>query len=255
MKIAIAQLTPRLGDKKYNLKRIEDAARVAASNLVVFPEMFTTGYMLSKKELNKLAEPIDNRTTQNLTEISKKFNCILVVGMPEKLNNKIFNTTAVIGPSGLITKYQKIHLFLKEKKIFSPGETGPTLFKWKDVQIGLGICYDYMFPEYWRKLALQGAQIFINPANFIFQYGFYMMRARAIENGVFSICVNRTGTERGQKFFGGSEIIDNRGNILYEAGDDEVVKVISINPKKSNNKRWNKYNNLFLDRRPEMYKT
>lgn len=254
MKIAIAQLTPRLGDKKYNLKKIKDAVCEAASDLVVFPEMTTTGYVLSKKELNNLAEPINGETTEELIKISKKFNCALVVGMPEKSNRKIFNTAVVIGQNRFIAKHQKTHLFLKEKLYFSPGETNPTLFKLQNTKIGLGICYDYMFPEYWRKLALQGAQIFINPANFVFQYGFYMMRARAIENGVFSICVNRTGAERGQNFFGESEISDNRGNVLYKADDSEVVKTIYINPQKSNNKRWNKYNDLFLDRRPEMYK-
>lgn len=253
MKIAIAQITPELGNKQKNLKKIKDAAYKAASDLVVFPEMATTGYMLTKQELKKLAETTEGETVSELKKIACENNCILVVGMPEKLNNKIFNTSVIIGPKGLITKHQKTHLFLKEKLYFSPGETNPTIFECQKVKIGIGICYDYMFPEYWRNLALRGAQIFINPANFVFQYGFYMMKARAIENGIFSICVNRVGKERGQKFFGGSEAVDNRGNIIYKAKDKEIVKTLTIDPKKSKDKRWNKYNDLFLDRRTDIY--
>jgi N-carbamoylputrescine amidase len=80
-----------------------------------------------------------------------------------------------------------------------------------------------------------------------------MMRARAIENGVFVFCVNRTGVERGNKFFGDSEAVDNRGNVLYKAGKNEVIKTITIDPENTKNKKWNEYNDLFLDRRPELY--
>ncbi len=142
---------------------------------------------------------------------------------------------------------------LREKKIFTPGNTKPLLFQCQGAKIGVGICYDYMFPEYWRYLALRGADIFCNLANFVFDYGFTLMRARALENGVFSVCVNRIGVERGQVFKGGSEIVDTRGNILIKAGERKSVKIIDIDYKKARSKKWNRYNDLLADRRPDIY--
>lgn len=152
-----------------------------------------------------------------------------------------------------MAKHQKTHLFLRENLYFSPGTTPPRLFEWNGVKIGLGVCYDYMFPEYWRVLGLGGADIFCNTANFVYEYGFKMMQARSIENGVFSICTNRTGAERGSLFNGGSEIVDPRGNILRRAGAGEESSVVEIDPLQARDKRWNPYNDLFKDRRPEMY--
>jgi predicted amidohydrolase len=137
---------------------------------------------------------------------------------------------------------------------FDAGTTKPKTFKWRGVRIGLGVCYDYMFPEFWRILALQKADLFCNTANFVFNYGFKMMQARSIENGVFSITVNRTGKERGQKFSGGSEIVDNKGNIFKKSGAKEEIFVFELDLLKSRNKKWNKYNDLIKDRRPRMYK-
>jgi len=80
-----------------------------------------------------------------------------------------------------------------------------------------------------------------------------MMRARSIENGVFSITVNRSGQERGQQFNGGSEIINNRGQILVKASQSEAIRIIDVDIKKSRNKKWNRYNDLFKDRRTDLY--
>jgi len=255
MKIGFIQFTPKLGNKNRNIEKINKFVSKTDASLLVLPEMCTTGYMFkNKSELLKFAEEIPNGSTvKKLIKIAKKNNCCLVFGMPEISKKKIFNTAVVVGPKGFITKYQKTHLFLKEKLLFNSGETKPTLFKWKNNKIGLGICYDYMFPEYWRKLALKKVNLFCNIANFVFDYGFKMMQARSIENGVFSITVNRVGKERGQIFKGKSEIVDNRGNILKKGGKKEEVCILDLNLSKAKNKKWNKYNDLMKDRRPEIY--
>ncbi len=255
MKIGFIQFAPRFGNKKTNLKKIRRLIASVGTDLLVFPEMCTTGYMVKNKmELRKLAEVIPNgQTIRELTQIAKENNSCLIVGMPEIYRGKIFSTAVVISPKGVIAKHQKSHLFLKEKFLFNKGETKPTLFKWKGINIGLGVCYDYMFPEYWRTLALKKADIFCNVANFVYDYGFTLMRSRSIENGVYSITVNRTGIERGQKFRGGSEIISNRGKIIKKSGRREEIYVVDLNLLKSRNKKWNKYNDLLEDRRLEMY--
>lgn len=255
MKIGFIQFAPKFGDKNRNIEKIKKFVSKTDASLLVFPEMCTTGYMFKNKlELLKFAEKIPNGpTVKKLIKIAKENKCCLIFGMPEISNKKIFNTAVVVGPKGFIVKHQKSHLFLKETILFNKGTTKPTLFKRKNTKIGLGICYDYMFPEYWRKLALEGVVLFCNTANFVFDYGFKMMQARSIENGVFSITVNRTGKERGQIFKGGSEIIDNKGNILVKEGNKEKTHVFDLDLSKAKNKKWNKYNDLIKDRRPEIY--
>jgi predicted amidohydrolase len=254
MKIGFIQFSPIFGDKEANVQKIKELITDLGADIIVLPEMCTTGYMVAdRKELKLLAESIDGNTVKSLSSIVKENDCCLIFGMPEIDGSKIFSSAVALGPDGALAKHQKSHLFLKETLLFDKGETKPTLFEWRSVKIGLGVCYDYMFPEYWRVLALKKADLFCNTANFVFDYGFKMMQARSIENGVFSITVNRTGEERGQKFCGGSEMIDNRGGVLFKANDSESAYVIEVNLKKSRNKKWNEYNNLFGDRRNDLY--
>ena len=173
MKVGFVQFKPEFGDKKANLDKIAALAKQERSDLLVFPEMCTTGYVVkSKIELKDLAEEIPSGpTATELVKIAKGVGSILIAGLPEIVGRKIYNSAVVVGPGGYIAKHQKSHLFLNESKYFSPGQTKPTIFKWQEFRIGLGICYDYMFPEYWRTLALQGADLFCNPANFVFDYG------------------------------------------------------------------------------------
>lgn len=255
MKVGFVQFKPEFGDKKANLDKIAALAKQERSDLLVFPEMCTTGYVVkSKIELKDLAEEIPSGpTATELVKIAKGVGSILIAGLPEIVGRKIYNSAVVVGPGGYIAKHQKSHLFLNESKYFSPGQTKPTIFKWQEFRIGLGICYDYMFPEYWRTLALQGADLFCNPANFVFDYGFKMMQARALENGVFSVCTNRIGEERGVEFRGGSEIVNNRGEVIKKASQQEELVIVDLDLKKSRDKRWNSDNDLLADRRPELY--
>lgn len=255
MRVGFIQFDPKFGDKEANLEKISQLASSVSADLLVLPEMCTTGYMVKdRKELALLAEVVpDSLTIERLQGIARQNKVCLIVGMPEIDGNKIFSTAVAVGPEGLIHKHQKSHLFLKEKILFDPGTTKIKTFQWQGATIGLGVCYDYMFPEFWRKLALEDADLFCNPANFVFDYGFKMMRARSIENGVFSITVNRIGEERGQGFNGGSEIVDNRGNMLKKSGNKEKCFVIDLDLSKSRNKKWNFYNHLIKDRRIDLY--
>lgn len=256
MKIGFLQFAPRFQDKAANLDKIRSLVAAArGAELLVLPEMCTTGYMIkSREELSELAENMDNSPTiRTLTEIAKAGDVCLIAGLPEIAGGKFFNTAVAVGPDGLAAKRQKAHLFLAEKKYFQPGGNGPEIFTWRGARIGLGVCYDYMFPEFWRKLALGGADLFCNIANFVYDYGFQAMRVRSLENGVFSITVNRSGTERGQKFRGGSELIDNRGQLIKKADSDEELYVYELDLTESANKRWNDYNDLLADRRTDLY--
>lgn len=255
MKIGLVQFAPLVGDSMSNLQKIDKLLSGVEADLFVLPEMGTTGYPTSShEELISKSESIDGNIVRVLTEIANKNNCCIIVGMPEIIGDSIYNTSVVVGPNGLIAKHQKSHLFMDEVEHFAPGTTQPTLFEWQGAKIGLGICYDYMFPEFWRKLGLAGANLFCNTANFVYDYGFQVMKVRSIENGVFSITVNRIGTDAGINYKGGSEIVDNKGNILFKASNsEEQVYVVDIDLKQSKNKVWNKINDLYKDRRLDLY--
>src|SRR3989338_9741979 len=108
MKIGFIQFDPKFGDKEANLRTIERLVANQEADLLVLPEMCTTGYMVSdRNELISIAEPIDGPTVEALVAIAKKNNLCLIVGMAESLNNKIFSTAIVLGPDGFITKAQK----------------------------------------------------------------------------------------------------------------------------------------------------
>lgn len=255
MKIGYIQYSPIVGDKDKNLETIKRLIKNNSGDIFVLPEMGTTGYTTNtKEELLRNAEPQDGFLVQELTKIAKENDTCLIVGMPEMIDGKVYNTSVVIGPDGLITKHQKSHLFMEEIGVFEPGQTKPTLFEWRGAKIGLGVCYDYMFPEFWRVLGLGGADLFVNTANFYFDYGFRVMQVRSIENGVFSITSNRTGTEDNFTYKGGSEIVDNTGKVIAKASEkEEEVCVVEVDLTLSRSKQWNKYNNLFGDRREDLY--
>lgn len=111
-----------------------------------------------------------------------------------------------------------------------------------------------MFPEAWRTLALNGADIFCNTANLVYPYCLKAMEVRSMENGVYSIVANRIGIERGNKFFGNSKIIDVRGDMIKQSSSEgEEVNIVEVDIEKARNKQWNPFNDLFKNRRTDLY--
>ena len=140
--------------------------------------------------------------------------------------------------------------------MFKPGDLGFNVFETPIGKIGLLICFDYMFPEATRILALKGADIVCYPMNLVSPPPKVMtaVRTRALENGVFTIAVNRTGEERGHVYRGGSEIVDPRMKVLATAGNKEEVKVVEVDITRARDKMYSENNDLIKDRRPEFYK-
>jgi 5-aminopentanamidase len=261
MKAGFYQFNPVFGKKEENLKKVLSAITDADADLLVLPEFFATGYrFVSQEEVSGLSEPIPNGdTTERLSDLSRQKGIYLVAGLPERDGDRFFNSAVLSGPDGFIGVYRKTHLFFEEKLYFSPGDTGFKVWDTKVGRIGIMICFDWFFPEAMRALALMGADIIAHPSNLVLPYCPAAMPVRCLENRVFAVTANRVGEENrkaGQslRFIGQSQITSPEGKILIRAPEnDEALLIAEINPETARNKNLNPLNNIFDDRRPEMY--
>lgn len=260
MKVGVLQFSPEFGAKEKNLTRVETLLHNADADLIVLPELFTTGYLfLSSEELKGFAEPIPGETTRRLGVVAKNNNFSIVAGIAERASGRCYNSAVLVRPDGSFQVYRKAHLFRDEKFIFAAGDGPLVVFDVRGAKIGMLICFDYIFPEATRTLVLKGAQIICHPANLVLPvYGQEVPRTRAIENRVFFVTANRFGgEERGDKkinFTGESQVVNPKGEVLFRAAPaGEVLKIIEIDPAEADNKKVTELNDLLLDRRTDLY--
>ncbi len=262
MKLGIFQFSPIWGNKEQNLRKIEDTiASYSGIDLWVLPELCTTGYQFSSKDdIKELAEifPL-GESSKILLKLSSDIQSAIVVGVMERADNKFFNSAAVFDKGEFIGIYRKVHLFYEEKKWFSPGTETPPVFGINEVKVGVMICFDWIFPEMVRTLALHGAQIIAHPANLVLPYCQNAMITRSIENRVFTATANRIGTEKikGKQpltFTGKSQVTDPKGKRIGNLSENEEdVLIVSINPEEALNKMITPYNDVLRDRHPSIY--
>ena len=262
MRVGFLQFNPVFGETRGNVERVIQMVGAQSVDLVVLPELFSTGYQfISMQEVRELSEEVPSGyTARKLQKLSKEKSVFIVAGIAERDGDSIYNSAVVTGPEGFMGIYRKTHLFFEEKLWFSPGDTGFRVWKTPFGNIGVMICFDWYFPESARTLALKGADIIAHPSNLVLPHCPDAMRTRCLENRVFSVTANRTGSEqRGGKdplaFIGMSEIVTPSGNILYRAsGDKEEFGFAEIDPQEAGNKNLNPFNNLFDDRREKYYR-
>lgn len=257
MKIAVAQNAPVFGRVRENV----DAALASLSaagdfDVAVLPELFSTGYFFADRaELASLAEPVPGGpASQALIEFAARRGAFVCAGIAESHGGRLYNTAILAGPDGIAAKYRKAHLFDAECDLFEPGDLPFPVADCRGVAVGIMICFDWIFPEAARTLALLGARIILHPSNLVLPFCTRAMAARAVENRVFTVTVNRVGAERGRKFDGGSVVWSPGMVNLLSCPDAEGVWIVGINPAEAVSKRLTARNDLFEDRRPEMYR-
>ena len=262
--IALGQISCRVGDKKHNIEkmqRIIKQAKKKKADLVAFPELSLTGYVVRDRAY-ELAEPVpDGPSIQQIEEISKKENVHIVFGMIErstKASAVLHNSAVLISPKGYIGKYQKMYLpthsVFEEKRYFRPGYQIP-VFETEIGKLGIIICYDVYFPEVARMLSLKGAKLIVCiSASPSVRRGFFetLTAARAIENTVFVAFVNLAGIEDGLQFWGGSRIIAPSGNLISQAKYDED-DLITARINYSDSTRVQAWVPTLRDLRPEIF--
>jgi predicted amidohydrolase len=268
VKVAGVQMNPQILEKDRNLARCLELIQVTAgegARLSVFPECALTGYVFtSLEEALPVSEPIPGPSTERILGLCKELKVYVVVGLLELDMGKCYNAAVLIGPDGVVAKYRKVHLpYLGVDRFVNHGNQPLTVYETEIGRIGMGICYDINFPEHARVLALGGADIIVLPTNWPERSEFipeYFVPARAAENQVFVVAVNRVGEERGSRFYGRSRIAHrSRGRVLAEGKPyEEDILYAEIEPETAREKHVvvtpGEFEvDIFKDRRPELY--
>ncbi len=239
MRIALIQMNSD-ERKERNLDRAEELVREAARSspdIVALPECFL--FLASEKETLPSSESIPGPSLKRLSDLAREFNFYILAGsMAERTQDpdRYRNTSALIAPDGTIEAcYSKIHLFdisitgevtNMESSHVAPGNS-PVVARTPIGNLGLSICYDLRFPELFRVLALEGAQIFFVPSAFAAFTGKDhwepLLRARAIENQAYVAAPAQCGWHQGKRCYGNSMIVDPWGTVVARASDRESV--------------------------------
>lgn len=268
IKIAGIQMEPVILDKDRNLTRSLELMETAAqerAQLIVFPEAALSGYVFcSLEEALPLTETVPGPSTEKIMDSCRKLNLHVVVGLLEKDKGRYYNTAALIGPSGLIGKYRKLHLpYIGIDRFLNHGDMPLEVYHTDIGRIGLGICYDLDFPEHARVLALLGAEVIVTITNWPEGIEFvpeHVVPTRTRENRIHNIAINRVGEERGVRFFGRSRIFDCTGALLAEGKPyDEDILYAEIIPALAQEKHQmiipgELETDIIKDRRPEFYR-
>jgi predicted amidohydrolase len=239
-----------------------DEAVQSGADVVVLPELITSGYMLeSKEEAAAVAIGPDHEILKEWANTAARADIVLVGGFCERGDDGLsYNSAAVFDASGLRAVYRKLHLWDREKLIFAPGSVSPPVLDTKVGRIAVVICYDLEFPELTRSLALQGTQLLLVPTNWPLvprpegerppEAVIAMAAARV--NRMAIACADRLGLERGQPWTGGTSIVGADGWVKAESRAPGLV-VGDVDLEFALDKRMTEYADAFADRRPELY--
>lgn len=266
-RIAGVQMDVQIGELNANLDRMDQKLREAHAGgalLTVFPECAVPGYCFgSLDEALPYSQTVPGPATDRMSRLCAELQCYAIFGMLERDGDRVFNAAVLVGPEGVIGNYRKIHLpFLGIDMFTTPGDRPFAVQSAGPVRVGMNICYDAAFPETARCLSILGADLIALPTNWppgAECTADCVVSARAMENGVYFIAVNRVGTERGFTFIGRSKIVDPSGHILAVSQTlEEEILYADIDPERARNKHVirvpNKHEiDRLADRRPEMY--
>jgi omega-amidase len=273
VKVSLVQFAPAHLDREENARRMATLVlaegRDHGADLVVFPELATTGYIephhdaAFARALHEQSEPVPGPTTAALGEAARAAGASVVVGISEAhptIPHVLLNSAVLIGSDGEVAGVQrKVHAALSEKNYY--GEASSIeVFDTAIGTIGMHVCYDTRFPEVARVQALAGAEILVSiwaaaegkggaiPVAGIRE----RVATRAMENALFFAACNRTGREGDRRFFGRSALAGPGGELLaWSEGDDEEVVRAELNAEGLREQRA--YITVFQDRRPELY--
>jgi predicted amidohydrolase len=257
MKIALVSLNQIWEDKKANLLLCEEyikKANLKGIDLIIFPEMTLTGFSTSIQDTSEHED--QSKTIDNFKAFARQYGIAILFGVVIKKNKRALNKSIFMGDQGnILGEYVKIHpfSFSGEGDYFDAGNS-LSIVKYKDLNIGLSICYDLRFPELYSALAKK-SDIIINIANWPkkrIDHWSALLKARAIENQIFIIGVNRTGVDGNNLEYIDSSCVYNANGGLMPSNSVGYMHIYQIE------KQWQEdYKNTFntvRDRKIQFYK-
>jgi predicted amidohydrolase len=267
-KIACVQMDVTLCEVEKNLRTVIDRLHTAVANgadLVIFPECSLTGYCFeSLEEAAPFAESIDGPSASAIAAACTETGAHAIVGFIEKDGPNYYNAAMLVGPSGVVGNYRKVHLpFLGVDRFLTPGDEHFRVYNLPFGRVGINICYDASFPEAARALKLLGAELIILPTNWptgAWRTPEFILNARSCENHVNFAAANRCGVERGWEFIGRSKIVDVNGDTIVEARrDGEEILFAEVDLREANKNRIVNVAGAYeidrlADRRPDFYR-
>lgn len=234
MRVVAVQLNVQWEDKAANCERVKSLlseAGVKPGDLVVLPEMFATGFSMN---VALTSEGRDRPTERYLSQLAQEMQVAFVAGVvSDAKEGKGFNEAVVIGPVGVLARYQKIQPFVpgKEAAYYEAGDAVVS-FVWQGATVVPFVCYDLRFPEVIRRAAKLGAEVICVISSWPAartHHWLRLLQARAIENQAFVVGVNRCGDDPCFHYKGRSVIVDQHGEILADAGETEGVIHAELN--------------------------
>ncbi|MFG1931833.1 nitrilase-related carbon-nitrogen hydrolase [Mycobacterium sp. NPDC048908] len=249
-----------IGDTDANLAAIRTnlLSAQAGPHLIVFTELATSGYVfVDADEARLLALDADDPRLTALADAIPD-GAVVVVGFCERAGDVLYNSALVLGGSGVLGCYRKSHLWDAEADVFTPGDEAGAVFDTPIGQLGVAVCYDNEFPEVPRRLALAGAELLALPVNWPVverprdEHPPELLQAMAAARSsrLPTVIADRHGAERGVVWTGGTAVISGDGWVVATPGEDGVASaVIDTTTDKAIGPR----NDLFADRRPELY--
>ena len=254
-RVAAWQCRPRPRNPQGNLRRLDEICASAAARqaeVLVTPEMFTSGYGLRPNEVVRFAEDAGGRTETAVAEIARRHRIAIVYGYPERAGaGRAYNAVTMVGADGAVRgRHRKVHLFGDlDRSLFTQNPEPPAAFDFDGARVGMLICYDVEFPEAVRRLAVDGARtVFVPTAN---MKGFeevsrFVVRARAYENGCGVVYANYCGADDAFEYCGLSVICGPGGEVLAQASAEREELLVADVPGESPA-------TYLADRRPDLY--
>ena len=265
IRIACRQLAPVLGQLDANVRATLDAIADSVADgaqLIVLPELMLSGYMfVSADEARPVAITAEHPVFAQWADAVRDTGAVVVGGFTELgENGTVYNSAAVVDGSGVLAVYRKIHLWDKEKLVFTPGDVAPPVVDTAIGRLGILICFDLEFPEMPRTLALGGAEIIVVPTNWPLETvpagervpEVTVAMAAAYSNRVAIAACDRVGVERGQDWNGASSIVNQQGWVIATV-DARGVASADLDLSLSHDKSLSELVDMFGDRRPELY--
>ena len=224
-----------------NIQRALDMADIATdkgANIICYPELFSTPWFPLQED-SSLLRWAQSATSEHLVlfqNFSETKKAVLIIPFFESSNGHFYNSAAVFDSGKFLGVYRKIHLpdvpFYREQFYFSPGDTGFPVFETSQGKIGIQICWDNLFPEGTRILALKGAEIVFAPtAASLSSHSLWerAICANAFANNIFVFRVNRVGKDANINFYGRSFCVNPWGEMASElAGSKDAIVIADV---------------------------